>query len=80
MDFIPTVLGQDCLAFLLGKLAGANARLVKLSNGVFGLEKRLLQRRLRAPLLEPRAKVPSCYQTANALQIHVRPSSNPADS
>ena len=46
MDSIPTVLGQNCLAFLLGKLASENARLVKLSNGVFGLEKHPLQRRL----------------------------------
>jgi len=30
--------------------------------------------------LEPRAKAPSCYQTLNAHQIHVRPSSNPYDS
>ena len=29
--------------------------------------------------LEPRAKAPSYYQTLNALQIHLRPSSNPYD-
>ena len=59
INVIPTALGQNCLTFLLGKLAGANACLVKLSNGVFGLEKNLLQRRFHAPSLESRAKAPS---------------------
>lgn len=62
INAIPTAPGQNCQVCPPGKLAAANAHLVKLLSGVFGLEKPLLRPQLHALLLEPRARTPFSFR------------------